>query len=127
MWMYFIEDARHTSLELVYIFVFIYYLPYILGFYLGTITLSRSFLLWLGLVAGMVASEAWIVAHLFDRYSVVGTRVEYLAGTAVSLFSPKNPLSIWMNLVMGIMAAYFLFVLWRYKKIVKIHPHESEF
>lgn len=115
MWMYFLEDSRNSAAELVYIFVFLYYLPYALGFYLGYDFKNRSKALWAGFAVFLAASEIWIVLHLFDRYSVVGTRQEYLAKTAVSLFAP-NPLSPVMNGSVAVMVVYFLVVFFRWKK-----------
>lgn len=116
MWMYFVEDSQNSVLELIYIFVFLYYLPYALGFYLGYDIKNRSKMLWTGFAVFLIASEAWIVFHLFDRYSVVGTREAYFNKTAVSLFDPANPLGPVMNGSVAIMIVYFFLVLFRWRR-----------
>lgn len=116
MWMYYREDARNTFAELVYIFFFLYYLPYALGFYLGFDAKNRSFALWAGLLILFAAAEAWIVWKLFDRYSVIGTREEFLNGTAVSLFGPQNPIGLVMNGSVGLMIVYYAAVVMWYRK-----------
>jgi hypothetical protein len=115
MWMYFLEDATNTPAELVYLFVFLYYMPYLLGFYLGRdfkrISLSATyfFILALGL------TEAWIIRLLFDRYSVIGTNSEFQMGQAVSLFGPDNPIGLIMNASVGVMCVYFILVLFLFR------------
>lgn len=116
MWMYFPEDSRNTAIELVYLFVFLYYLPYALGFYLGFDIKNRSFVLWLAFLAALAGSEAWIVSRLFDRYSVIGTRAEFEGGAAVSLFSPENPIGPVMNGAVALMIAYFIAVAYRHRQ-----------
>lgn len=116
MWMYFLEDSTNSLIELIYIFIFLYYIPYILGFYLGHLLIVKSKAWWLGLSLFLLGWEAWVVLHLFDRYSVVGTREQFLNGTAVSLFSPENPVGLAMNLSVGLMVVYFIGVWWFYRK-----------
>jgi len=119
MWMYYLEDPTNTPLELVYIFIFLYYVPYILGFYLGHVLIIKSKLWWTVCAVFLLAWEAWIVIHLFDRYSVVGTREQYLNGTAISIFSPDNPVGFAMNASVGLMVVYFLLVWWFYRRSKK--------
>lgn len=119
MWMYYLEDSSNSPLELIYIFIFLYYFPYILGFYLGRLLVFKGKRLWLLLAGFLLAWEGWIVFHLFDRYSVVGTREEFLSGTAVSLFSPENPVGMAMNVSVGLMVVYYLVVWWLYRR----QPH----
>lgn len=116
MWMYFLENSTNTCSELIYIFVFLYYLPYTLGFYLGYDFRSRSVVLWFLLLVVMLLAEAWLIYTLFDRYSVVGTRAQYLSGTAVSLFSKDNPIGPVMNACVAAMVLYFMFVVYQYRK-----------
>ncbi|MDO8520149.1 MAG: hypothetical protein Q7T11_08320 [Deltaproteobacteria bacterium] len=116
MWMYFIDAPRLGALDLIYIFLFLYYVPYLAGFYWGREFLqSGKTKVWL-LILFLVAAEGWIVWKLFDRYSVIGTRQQFLDGTAISLFSPQNPISPVMNGGLALMAVYFLVVWWRHRK-----------
>lgn len=116
MWMYYPEDSRNSVTELIYIFVFIYYLPYLLGYYLGRDVWAFSKILWALLLVSLALSELWIIHHLFDRYSVTGTRAEYLAGTAISLFDPANPIGPVMNGSVVLMAIYFFIVVYLNRK-----------
>lgn len=110
MWMYYLTDVKNSPQELVYIFIFLYYLPYALGFYLGLDLKRMGMGLWLLLVLSLGGAEAWIIIHLFDRYAVVGTTQEYLEGTAISLFSPDNPLGPVLNGSVALMIIYYLVV-----------------
>lgn len=118
MWMYFIENSENTVAELLFLFTFLYYLPYVLGFYLG-----RDFKRWskwfpIAMILFMALTEGWLILHLFDRYNMVGTREAFFAGEAVSLSSPDNPLALVMNGSVVLMVIYFIavFVLYRKKK-----------
>lgn len=116
MWMYYREDSRNTPSELAYLFIFLYYLPYTLGFYLGFDAKNRSFALWFGLLAFFAAAEGWLIWKLFDRYSVIGTREEFLNGTAVSLFGPDNPIALAVNGSVVLMVFYYILVsMWHRK------------
>jgi hypothetical protein len=115
MWMYYVSES--LSLEAyVYLFFFLYYLPYVLGFALGVEALRASRALWGFWALLMVAAEVWLVLTLWDRYSVVGTAEQFASGTAVSLFDPNNPLSLVMNISMLVMGAYYAFLLFRRRK-----------
>lgn len=115
MWMYFTEGVKNTWPELVYIFVFLYYLPYVLGYYMGRDVKKFSAVGVWGLMGLLAAAEVWIIFHLFDRYAVVGTRADFINGTALSLFGRNNPLGIVMNGAVAAMVLYFIFVLYLYK------------
>lgn len=114
--MYFVEDSQNSVLELIYIFIFLYYLPYALGFYLGYDIKNRSKSLWASFAVFLIAAEIWVVCHLFDRYLVVGTREAYLNKTAISLFDPANPLGPVMNGSVGVMIIYFFLVFFRWRR-----------
>lgn len=116
MWMYFLQESRNTLFELVYLFIFLYYFPYLLGFILGCSFLEMGKMAWMAFVLFLVGWEGWLIAHLFERYSVVGTRDEFLNGTAVSLFSPQNPIGPVMNASVGLMIVYYGVVWWRHRK-----------
>lgn len=111
MWMYFLPDSQNSLSELVYIFVFLYYLPYALGFYLGFDCKKKGIGLWLLWMAFLAGAEVWIVTRLFDRYALVGTNQDFINKTGVSLFSPDNPIGPIMNGALVVMALYLLFVL----------------
>ena len=116
MWMYFPENSRTGLVPLIYLFLFLYYFPYLLGFYLGKLFALKGKIQWLGFALFLLGWEGWLVWKLFDRYSVVGTREEFLNGTAISLFSPQNPVGTAMNASIGAMLVYYLFVWWLYRK-----------
>lgn len=108
--MYFLEAPKLGALDLIYIFFFLYYVPYLAGFYWGRALQKRSVVF---LIIFLVAAEGWIVWKLFDRYSVVGTRAQFLDGTAISLFSPQNPIGPAMNITVAVMAFYYLAFWWK--------------
>lgn len=116
MWMYFLEESGNTLTELIYLFVFLYYFPYLLGFILGCSFLEMGKVAWGALVLFLMGWEGWLIAHLFNRYSVVGTREQFLEGSAISLFSPENPIGPVMNGSLGLMVIYYAFVWWRSRK-----------
>ncbi len=116
MWMYFLEQSRNSLVELVYLFIFLYYLPYVLGFYLGRMALIKGLKWWLGALLFFAGWEVWLVAHLFDRYSVIGSRNDFFEGKALSLFGPENPIGPVMNSSLGVLAVYFIVLVIFYKK-----------
>lgn len=116
MWMYFVEDSANTWGELIYIFIFMYYLPYTLGFYLGYDFKNRSILLFIVLLLVMLGTEAWLIHSLYDRYAYIGTLEEYLAGDAVYMFSSKNPLGPIMNSSVAAMVLYYIFVIYQHRQ-----------
>lgn len=116
MWMYFIKNAKNTNPELIYIFVFLYYFPFVLGFFLGYDLKRISNALCYLFIIAMLGTEAWLMSLLFDRYSVIGTLAEFHSGQAVSLFSTKNPLYYVLNGSIFLMIIYFVLVLYLYRK-----------
>ena len=116
MWMYFLETGRNTPLELSYLFVFLYYLPYVFGF-VFIMELKKLSKLYSALfLVFCLLAEVWIVMHLFDRYSQVGTYAQFHQGQALSLFEPKHSLSTVMNAAVGIMILDFIFVVVLYRR-----------
>ena len=116
MWMYFVEAPQLGMFDLAYIFFFLYYLPYGTGFYLGRDLLKRyKSAVWL-LILFLMAVEAWVVWKLFDRYEVIGTRQQFLDGTAISLFSPQNPIGPVMNGGVALMIIYYLTLWWKSRR-----------
>lgn len=114
--MYFLETGRNTPLELSYLFVFLYYLPYVFGF-VFIMELKKLSKLYSALfLVFCLLAEVWIVMHLFDRYSQVGTYAQFHQGQALSLFEPKHSLSTVMNAAVGIMILDFIFVVVLYRR-----------
>lgn len=97
MWMYFTEKGRLSLLDILYLLIFLYYIPYVLGYILGIWAEQKKKNLSL-LVIGVAAFfNVYIIAATFSRYRVVGTVEEFRTGTAASLFGP-NPVSLPMNM-----------------------------
>lgn len=115
MWMYFVDVQSHTWSEIAYIFVFVYYVPFVAGFYIGLDLKKWSSFFWFVFLLLMLAAEVWIVWYLFDRYSVVGTREQYYQSTAISLFDPQNPLGWVFNGAVAVMVVHFI-VVWFWHK-----------
>lgn len=116
MWMYFTEESRNSASELICIFTFLYYLPFLGGFYLGLDLKKLSSFIWFLAVLVCVVTEVWLILHLFDRYSVVGTREQYYQGTAISLFDPKQAMAPVMNGSLAVMALHFIWAVYTSKK-----------
>ena len=116
MWMYFVEGTNPSILEIGYIFIYLYYLPCILGYVFARELKSYSSVLWGIFMLFLALSEAWLIYDLFDRYSVVGTHEQFLAKTAVSLFDPANPLSFVMNGSVALMVIHFVAVVYFQRK-----------
>ena len=119
MWMYYLQDARNTLPELVYLFAFLYYFPFALGFYLGRDLKRYSIVIWAAFVVVLMATEAWLVLVLFDRYSVIGTRAEFLLGEALPLFGPDNPIGPVMNGSVVGMVLYFILCLILFRRGIR--------
>ncbi len=116
MWMYFTNESHNSIPELFCIFVFLYYLPFVGGFYLGLDLNKLSGFIWFLVVLFCLATEAWLILHLYDRYSVVGTREQYYQGTAISLFDPHHAMAPVMNGSLLVMVLYFIWVVYSAKK-----------
>lgn len=126
MTMYFtVQSHPYSVIELIYIFLFFYYVPYFFGFYLGDVVLTKGRGLWIALILFLAVSEVWIVAHLFDRYSVIGINQDYINKTGISLLSPKNPIGPVMNGSVGLMVLYYLGLLWVYRKKTRRYADEE--
>jgi len=119
MWMYFTNESQNSKTELIYIFAFLYYVPFVCGFYLGLDLRKIASVFWFVLILLCVLSEVWIVAHLFDRYSVLGTREQYYQSTAVSLFATDHALQPVMTGSLVVMGIYFLLVFFSYRRAKK--------
>lgn len=124
MWMYFLEEPRLGFWPLLYLFLFLYYLPYILGFYLGKVVFARGIAVWIIFCLFCLGWEGWLIVTLFDRYAVVGTREEFLSGTALSLFSPSNRMGMILNGSVAVMVLFYLVCVWQH---VRRRTAESDF
>lgn len=116
MWMYFVDQGRNSFVEICFLLIFLYYLPFCLGFYLGLDLRRISGFFWFLMMVFCVVSEIWLIVHLFDRYSVVGTTEQYYQGTAVSLFNPHHALAPVMNASVALMVLHFIWVLYKFKQ-----------
>ena len=114
--MYFTDESRNSVSELLCLFCFLYYLPFLCGFYLGIDLNKISGFIWFLAVLFCVACEAWLILHLYDRYSVLGTREQYYQGTAISLFDPHHAMAPVMNGSLVLMALHFVWVVYLAKK-----------
>lgn len=108
--MYYLKDSRLEWPELVYIFVFLYYLPYALGYYLGFDLKNKSWVLWFLWILGLLFAEGWLVFKFYDRYVQVGTYDQFLANTGANFLSFKNPLALIFNGCFGAMVLYYFYV-----------------
>lgn len=126
MWMYYVDSGSLSALDIVYILVFLYYIPYCLGYILGIWAEHWRKNLSLAVIGAAVLLNVYIIAVTFSRYSVVGSLEEYRAGTAAFLFGP-NPVSLPMNAgaaVMVLMGVYYIFCFVKERKTVSQPPRD---
>ena len=114
--MYFLEEPNQSWQVLTYLLVFFYYFPYILGFFLGYELKNKSRFLWGCFVFGLLLIEILLIFELLDRYRVIGTREEFLNGTALSFLHPDNTMGLVMNLCTVILILDYVFVFYKYKR-----------
>lgn len=114
MWMYFLETARVPLWGLIYLFLTLYYLPYIAGFLLGLETRDNGGW-WKGSLI-CLAAEGLIVALLWERYSKVGTLQEFRSGSARNLFGEFHAVSAIMNVAVVISLVYFVWIWLGFRK-----------
>lgn len=116
MWMYFLEKSPQSWSVLVYLLLFFYYLPYLLGFFFGYELRNKSHFLWWCFVLGLLCAEGWLVVKLFDRYRMIGTREEFLNGTALPFLHPDNTMGLVVNLCAVVLILYYVLIFYKYKR-----------
>jgi hypothetical protein len=115
MWMYYAESPPLGFWGYLYIAVFLYYVPYYAGFHLSE-ELTRRVGRWAGavLVAVCLVVEYFLCNVIWpDRYYAVGTREEWLAGTAKNLGAANLSLSWVFALFTLLMIGWAGFFIWR--------------
>ncbi len=119
MWMYYPFSSETSVPGLVYIFIFLYYVPFILGYMLGARWRERRPWAWIPGLAASLVMEAIIVGVLFDRYFHVGTTAEYHVDPAAMMtladFPGYNRLGVIMNTFFAALFVYFVFLVWIFK------------
>lgn len=116
MWMYFLDTPPRSWQVLAYLLCFFYYAPYLLGFFFGYELKNASYFLWWCLVLGLLCTEGWLVVKLFDQYRMIGTREEFLNGTALPFLHPDNTMGLVMNLCAVVLILYYVLVFYKYKR-----------
>ena len=112
MWMYFIPDGTTPSPILIYVFIFLYYVPYIAGFFIGVHlrqSIPRAWMLGIGISFAFMVLITWA---LWERYTVVGTTAEFLSGSGKHLFLEKHSVSNILNFYPVVMIGYII-IIWR--------------
>lgn len=114
MWMYFPEDPQIGILDWIYILLFLYYLPYAGGYFLTRELRKKGFIY--GAIIALISllGEIFIVLRLWDRYTHVGTREEFLSGTATLLW--KSSVNTVFNIAIPVMVIVFIISLVRIRK-----------
>lgn len=88
MWMYFVSTkALGLTLQIAivsYIFLMLYVVPFIAGYFWGSTFRTNKKAWWAGIILNL-ALEGLLIFALWDRYSAVGTREEFLQGVTVSV------------------------------------------
>lgn len=116
MWMYFTDTPTLSVPALIYIFIFLYYCPYIFGFWLGKELNYYHFSAKIIVPLLLVVTEGLLIWQLFPRYAVVGTRHQFLTQTAPSLFVNEHPVYLVMNVSLIFMVISFIISFWLLKK-----------
>lgn len=107
--MYFVEGQRPGFLGLIFILGFVYYLTFIAGF-LVKLELDKLGVRFLNhLLMGALFLVTYLIGGVFlaDRFWRVGTREEFLAGTAKPFLAANHGLS-WLMIVYGAFVVGFL-------------------
>ncbi len=114
MWMYFPENPKIGVLDWIYILLFLYYLPYAGGYFLARELRKKGFIY--GAIVALISllEEIFIVLRLWDRYTHVGTREEFLNGTANLLW--KSSVNIVFNITIPILIVVFIISFIRIRK-----------
>lgn len=106
MWMYFPENPRINLLDWIYLILFLYYLPFAGGYLLTRELRKRNFIAGSSVAILSLLAEVFIVLRLWDRYTHVGTREEFLSGTAALLW--KSPVNTVFNFTIPVMVIIFI-------------------
>lgn len=120
MWMYFVSTkmlgfALQTAV-VAYVFLMLYVIPFIAGYFLGSAFRANKKVWWSGMIVNL-ALEGLLIFSLWDRYSAVGTREEFLQGATVSV-SGFHLLGVLLN-GGGILLVIFGAWQWRRLRSVK--------
>ncbi len=106
MWMYFPENPKTTLLDIIYLLIFLYYLPFIGGYILTRELMKKGWIQALSIPLISLLGEVFLIIRLWDRYSVVGRREEFLAGTAIPLW--KSSVNNVFNIAIPLLVIIFL-------------------
>ncbi|MCI0698604.1 hypothetical protein L0337_42215 [candidate division KSB1 bacterium] len=88
MWMYFVSTkmlglALQTAI-VAYVFLMLYVAPFIAGYFWGSTFRTNMKAWWAGIILNLTL-EGLLIFALWDRYSAVGTREEFLQGATASV------------------------------------------
>lgn len=114
MWMYFPENPKIGFLDWGYILIFLYYLPYVGGYFLTRELRKKGFIYGVFVALVSLLGEVFIVLRLWERYTHVGTREEFLSGTATLLW--KSSVNTVFNIAIPIMILVFIISFIRIRK-----------
>jgi hypothetical protein len=116
MWMYFVSTkALGFTLQtaiVAYVFLMLYAIPFIAGYFWGS-TFRANKKAWLASIISNLALEGLLIFALWDRYSAVGTREEFLQGATVSV-SDFHLLGVLLN---GGGILLVIFGVWQWRRL----------
>ncbi|MGH7598877.1 MAG: hypothetical protein ACREOI_21185 [bacterium] len=115
MWMYFVSTktlgfALQTAI-VAYVFLMLYVIPFIAGYFWGSTFHANKKVWWAGIILNL-ALEVLLIFALWDRYSAVGTREEFLRGATVSV-SDFHLLGVLLNGGGILLAIFGVWQWWR--------------
>ncbi len=111
MWMYFVSTeglgfAQQMAI-VAYVFLMLYSPPFLAGYFWGSTFRANKKAWWAGIILNL-ALEGLLIFALWDRYSAVGTREEFLRGATMSV-SDFHLLGVLLNgggILLVILAAW---------------------
>ncbi|MDZ7343914.1 MAG: hypothetical protein ONA90_05310 [candidate division KSB1 bacterium] len=120
MWMYFFSTNHlGVGLQLVLmggILLVLYLLPLIAGYSCGMILRAKSASAWWAGIISSLVVEGFLIFILWNRYSVVGTRAQFLSGNTVRL-SDFHLLSAILNGGGMLLVMFGAYQWWRLRRL----------
>jgi hypothetical protein len=99
MWMYFVSTKTLGLAQQIaivsYVFLMLYVIPFMAGYFWGSAFRANQRAWWAGIILNL-ALEGLLIFALWNRYSAVGTREEFLQGATASV-SDFHLLGVFLN------------------------------
>ncbi len=100
MWMYFVSTKALGLTQQIaivsYVFLMLYVIPFVAGYFGGS-TFRANKKVWRAGIILNLALEGMLIFALWNRYSAVGTREEFLQGSTMLSLSDFHLLGVLLN------------------------------